>query len=67
MTKEKVLKLQLNAARMEVEDLGRRIEELEEQAKVLFAHVKDNKIPPPSAFKWDNASPIDLEQVEAAL
>ena len=67
MTKEKVLKLQLNAARMEIENLAIRVAELEEQAKLLFAHVKANQIPPPSAFKWENASPIHRDQIEAAL
>lgn len=67
MTKEKVLKLQLQSARAQIEELTFKLEEYEERCKLLMAHVKNSEIPPPSAFKWENATPIHRDQVEAAI
>ncbi len=64
---EKTLKSQLNAARSEIEDLYLALEELKEREKIYLARIADQNKPARRMTLADFDSPIDLEQVEAAI
>lgn len=65
---EKTLKSQLNAARLEIEDLYVALEELKEREKIYLARLSDKHGNPPRKMTLaDFNSPIHLDQVEAAL
>lgn len=68
MTKtERVLKSQLSAARAEIDDLYAALEEMKEREKIYLGRLRDQQGTHRKMTLADFNSPIDLEQVEAAL